>query len=122
MTIRTTCPYCGVGCGVLATPDGQGGLTVRGDPDHPANRGRLCVKGAALGETVATQGRLLTPRIDGAEAGAGRLYQGALHDRGAPSSMSVETSASPTFSSVIAVPTSSSGLMRNVSAAALIAR
>ncbi|MGV3693841.1 MAG: molybdopterin-dependent oxidoreductase, partial [Paracoccus marcusii] len=68
MTIRTTCPYCGVGCGVLATPDGQGGLTVRGDPDHPANRGRLCVKGAALGETVATQGRLLTPRIDGIEA------------------------------------------------------
>ena len=68
MTVRTTCPYCGVGCGVLATPDGQGGLTVQGDPDHPANRGRLCVKGAALGETVATQGRLLTPRIDGAKA------------------------------------------------------
>ncbi|WP_405401639.1 molybdopterin-dependent oxidoreductase [Paracoccus sp. Ld10] len=68
MTVRTTCPYCGVGCGVLATPDGQGGLVVRGDPDHPANHGRLCVKGAALGETVATEGRLLTPRIDGADA------------------------------------------------------
>ncbi|WP_410217416.1 molybdopterin-dependent oxidoreductase [Paracoccus sp. (in: a-proteobacteria)] len=67
--VRTTCPYCGVGCGVLATPDGQGGLRIAGDPDHPANRGRLCVKGAALGETVATQGRLLTPRIGGAEAG-----------------------------------------------------
>jgi assimilatory nitrate reductase catalytic subunit len=66
--IRTTCPYCGVGCGVLATPDGQGGLTIKGDPDHPANRGRLCVKGAALGETVSTAGRLLTPRIHGAEA------------------------------------------------------
>lgn len=68
MTVRTTCPYCGVGCGVLATPDGQGGLTITGDSDHPANRGRLCVKGAALGETVATAGRLLTPRIDGADA------------------------------------------------------
>jgi assimilatory nitrate reductase catalytic subunit len=66
--IRTTCPYCGVGCGVLATPDGTGGLTIAGDPDHPANRGRLCVKGAALGETLATEGRLLTPRIGGTEA------------------------------------------------------
>ncbi|WP_304617036.1 nitrate reductase [Paracoccus sp. (in: a-proteobacteria)] len=68
MTVRTTCPYCGVGCGVLASPDGQGGLTIKGDPDHPANRGRLCVKGAALGETVSTAGRLLTPRIHGAKA------------------------------------------------------
>jgi assimilatory nitrate reductase catalytic subunit len=55
-----------VGCGVLVTPDGQGGLTVAGDPDHPANRGRLCSKGAALGETVAQDGRLLVPRVDGA--------------------------------------------------------
>ncbi|WCQ99179.1 nitrate reductase [Paracoccus aestuarii] len=74
MTVRTTCPYCGVGCGVLATPDGQGGLTVRGDPDHPANRGRLCVKGAALGETVAIAGRLLAPRIGGQDAS----WDGAL--------------------------------------------
>jgi assimilatory nitrate reductase catalytic subunit len=67
--IRTTCPYCGVGCGVLAAPDGKGGIEVTGDPDHPANRGRLCVKGAALGETLATDGRLLAPRIGGVEAG-----------------------------------------------------
>jgi assimilatory nitrate reductase catalytic subunit len=66
--VRTTCPYCGVGCGVLATPDGRGGAAIAGDPDHPANRGRLCVKGAALGETLASRGRLLTPRIGGAEA------------------------------------------------------
>ncbi|HSF63924.1 MAG TPA: molybdopterin-dependent oxidoreductase, partial [Paracoccaceae bacterium] len=66
-TIRTTCPYCGVGCGVLAMADGKGGMAVKGDPDHPANRGRLCVKGAALGETLATDGRLLAPRIHGAE-------------------------------------------------------
>ncbi|MGR3500626.1 MAG: molybdopterin-dependent oxidoreductase [Limimaricola soesokkakensis] len=66
--IRTTCAYCGVGCGVLAKPDGQGGLTVRGDPDHPANRGRLCSKGTALGETVGHEDRLLYPVIDGARA------------------------------------------------------
>ncbi|MDH2328264.1 molybdopterin-dependent oxidoreductase [Cereibacter sp. SYSU M97828] len=65
--IRTTCPYCGVGCGILATPT-EGGLTIAGDPDHPANKGRLCVKGSALGETVGLAGRLLTPRIHGRDA------------------------------------------------------
>ncbi|WP_374292745.1 molybdopterin-dependent oxidoreductase [Paenirhodobacter enshiensis] len=67
--IRTTCPYCGVGCGVIARPDGQGGLDVRGDRAHPANEGKLCSKGSALGETVGLSGRLLEPRIGGAEAG-----------------------------------------------------
>lgn len=67
-SLRTACPYCGVGCGVLATPDGKGGLTVKGDPDHPANRGRLCSKGSALAETVGLEGRLLTPRINGRTA------------------------------------------------------
>jgi assimilatory nitrate reductase catalytic subunit len=61
---RTSCPYCGVGCGVLAGADG----TIKGDPDHPANFGRLCSKGSALGETIDLQGRLLTPRISGKEA------------------------------------------------------
>jgi assimilatory nitrate reductase catalytic subunit len=63
--IRTTCPYCGVGCGVLATPDGLGGAAIAGDPDHPANFGRLCVKGTALGETLSLEGRLLHPEIGG---------------------------------------------------------
>lgn len=62
--ISTTCPYCGTGCGVLATPDGAGGLSIEGDPKHPANFGRLCSKGSALGETVGLQGRLLTPQIN----------------------------------------------------------
>ncbi|WGW05642.1 nitrate reductase [Tropicibacter oceani] len=66
--VRSTCPYCGVGCGVLLKADGQGGLAVRGDPDHPANFGRLCSKGSALGETVGLEGRLLTPRVQGQEA------------------------------------------------------
>src|SRR6266702_1512140 len=60
---KTTCPYCGVGCGVLATPDGQGGAAIAGDPDHPANFGRLCSKGSALGETVGLESRLLYPMI-----------------------------------------------------------
>ncbi len=64
-TVKTTCPYCGVGCGVLATPRVDGGLDIAGDPDHPANFGRLCVKGAALGETVSLEGRLLEPLIHG---------------------------------------------------------
>ncbi len=57
----TTCPYCGVGCGVKATPDGMGGAAIAGDPDHPANRGRLCSKGSALGETLGLGSRLLHP-------------------------------------------------------------
>jgi assimilatory nitrate reductase catalytic subunit len=59
----TTCPYCGVGCGVLAVPDNNGGAAISGDPEHPANFGRLCSKGSALGETLRLEGRLLYPMI-----------------------------------------------------------
>ncbi len=59
---RTTCPYCGVGCGVLATPNGDGAI-IAGDPDHPANFGRLCSKGSALGETLGLGERLLYPMV-----------------------------------------------------------
>ncbi|MBD8872034.1 nitrate reductase [Rhodanobacter sp. DHB23] len=62
----TTCPYCGVGCGVLAVVDASGAVSVAGDPLHGSNHGRLCVKGAALGETVDLQGRLLHPLLRGA--------------------------------------------------------
>src|SRR6202161_3611410 len=65
-TLRATCttgPYCGVGCGVLATPDGHGGAAISGDPSHPANLGRLCSKGSALGETLGLENRLLYPMI-----------------------------------------------------------
>lgn len=66
-TIKTTCPYCGVGCGVLATVDQKSGeVTVKGDPEHPANFGRLCSKGSALGETLSTQTRLSEPMVNGA--------------------------------------------------------
>lgn len=61
--VATTCPYCGVGCGVLATAAPGGRATIAGDPAHPANFGRLCVKGSTLGETVSLEGRLLHPMM-----------------------------------------------------------
>ena len=67
-TIRTTCAYCGVGCGVLATPEPDGSVSIAGDPEHPANFGRLCSKGSALGETIGLEDRLLSPRIEGRDA------------------------------------------------------
>ncbi|KIL97374.1 Assimilatory nitrate reductase large subunit [Paramagnetospirillum magnetotacticum MS-1] len=67
--IRTTCPYCGVGCGVIAARlDQSAPWTVKGDPEHPANYGKLCVKGSALAETLDLDGRLLHPLISGNRA------------------------------------------------------
>lgn len=68
-TVKTTCPYCGVGCGVLATRTGGRSATIAGDPDHPANNGRLCSKGTHLGETIGLEGRLLHPMIGSERAG-----------------------------------------------------
>jgi assimilatory nitrate reductase catalytic subunit len=70
---RTTCPYCGVGCGVLATADGIGGAAISGDPEHPANFGRLCSKGSALGETLDPGSRLLHPMIRCSKGGMERV-------------------------------------------------
>ncbi|HEV2896510.1 MAG TPA: molybdopterin-dependent oxidoreductase [Pseudaminobacter sp.] len=63
--VKTACPYCGVGCGVLAKIGADGSVSVRGDPEHPANFGRLCSKGSALAETIGAEGRLLHPEIHG---------------------------------------------------------
>ncbi|MEG3125903.1 molybdopterin-dependent oxidoreductase [Sphingomonas sp. GB1N7] len=67
--VKTTCPYCGVGCGVLATPTGARVATIAGDRDHPANFGKLCSKGTHLGETIGLDGRLLHPMIGSERAG-----------------------------------------------------
>ena len=61
--VRSTCPYCGVGCGISASKLPDGAIAIVGDKQHPANAGRLCVKGAALGETLGLQGRLLHPAV-----------------------------------------------------------
>jgi assimilatory nitrate reductase catalytic subunit len=66
--IKTTCPYCGVGCGVDAIKGGVREVSVAGDASHPANFGKLCSKGTALGKTVGLEGRLLYPQIGGKRA------------------------------------------------------
>ncbi|MET0345157.1 MAG: molybdopterin-dependent oxidoreductase, partial [Casimicrobiaceae bacterium] len=48
METKSTCPYCGVGCGVVIEHDDATIKGVRGDPDHPANHGALCTKGRSL--------------------------------------------------------------------------
>jgi assimilatory nitrate reductase catalytic subunit len=62
---RSTCPYCGVGCGVIIESDGAQITGVQGDPDHPANFGRLCTKGSTLHltavDSITRQTRLLQP-------------------------------------------------------------
>ena len=63
--IKTTCPYCGVGCGVKASVSDQQIIAIAGDTQHPANFGKLCVKGSALDETMGSSGRLTHPMING---------------------------------------------------------
>jgi assimilatory nitrate reductase catalytic subunit len=65
--VRTTCPYCGVGCGVIAR-SARGKVEISGDPAHPANQGRLCSKGSALAATLGPEDRLLHPSIRGQRA------------------------------------------------------
>ncbi|MFT7094976.1 MAG: assimilatory nitrate reductase catalytic subunit, partial [Alcanivorax sp.] len=60
MSICTTCPYCGVGCGIKTD-----GIALQGDKQHPANAGRLCVKGSSVLETLGDQDRLLQPEVNG---------------------------------------------------------
>ncbi|MET0370598.1 MAG: molybdopterin-dependent oxidoreductase [Sphingobium sp.] len=66
--MRTTCPYCGVGCGIAAMPTGPRSVIIKGDETHPANAGKLCSKGTHLGETVGLEGRLLHPMIGNKQA------------------------------------------------------
>lgn len=63
--VKTTCPFCGAGCGLLAKQNDDGTFCVCGDPDHPASFGRLCSKSAALREVSSSEGRLLSPQING---------------------------------------------------------
>jgi assimilatory nitrate reductase catalytic subunit len=62
--IHTTCPYCGVGCGVAVQPD----EAIKADAMHPSNRGRLCSKGAALAATLDDSTRLKVPMVRGQAA------------------------------------------------------
>ncbi|MFD2229359.1 nitrate reductase [Alkalimarinus sediminis] len=66
-TIKTTCAYCGVGCGITATVHDVDKrlITVQGDEQHPSNFGRLCSKGTALADTLTLDDRLLSPMYKG---------------------------------------------------------
>jgi assimilatory nitrate reductase catalytic subunit len=66
--VATTCCYCGVGCGVVVSTHKNGIFSVKGDAAHPANRGRLCTKGAALHLGGGTGARLLHPEVNGERA------------------------------------------------------
>ncbi len=63
--IQTTCPYCGVGCGIIVNQTPDGTYQIRGDKTHPANFGKLCSKGSALAETIDHAGRLAQPTLFG---------------------------------------------------------
>ena len=61
---KTTCCYCGVGCGIVVTEQANGQLSVRGDESHPSNGGMLCSKGMNLHYTAMDQSdRLLHPQM-----------------------------------------------------------
>ncbi|MCP5278612.1 MAG: molybdopterin-dependent oxidoreductase [Thiobacillus sp.] len=80
--IHTTCPYCGVGCGILVSrepDDSPPRFSVRGDPGHPANLGRLCSKGAALAETLGLEDRLLVPEVAGKQVGWDQALDTVAH-------------------------------------------
>ena len=87
-TIKSTCPYCGVGCGVSAS-DNNGVTSVVGDASHPANFGKLCSKGSTLGETLLdakSGGRITYPSIRGREV----TWEHALQKAADAISLSIE--------------------------------
>jgi formate dehydrogenase major subunit len=56
--VTTICPYCGVGCGIIAQVSNGKVIGTEGDPDHPINKGALCAKGAALYQIANNDKRL----------------------------------------------------------------
>ena len=72
MTVKSTCCYCGTGCGVEIDVDHGQVLAVRGDPEHPANFGRLCTKGLTLAHTLHADSRLAEPRLRPGRLGSGQ--------------------------------------------------
>jgi len=85
-TTRATCPYCGTGCGVIIESVGGQITGVEGDPQHPANFGRLCTKGSTLHLTatqaIYKQTRLLNPlrRAQRGEAPTPLSWEAALEE------------------------------------------
>ncbi len=84
--VRTTCPYCGVGCGILATRGTDGAVEIKGDPEHPANFGRLCSKGSALARNAVARWTAAPPdrRRSGDQLGRGARSRRRPLRRGHP--------------------------------------
>jgi assimilatory nitrate reductase catalytic subunit len=61
--VKTTCGYCSVGCGMLIGVKNGKAVSVKGDPDHPVNEGKLCPKGLSEHYTIDTEGRALYPQV-----------------------------------------------------------
>lgn len=57
-TVRSVCPYCGVGCGIVMTVAGNQVTKVSGDKQHPSNAGRLCTKGLTCHQPLSESGRM----------------------------------------------------------------
>lgn len=57
-SVRSVCPYCGVGCGMILETDGKKIIKVSGDKNHPSNFGRLCTKGQTSAQALANSGRM----------------------------------------------------------------
>ena len=88
--ISTTCPYCGVGCGVNVTRTGADKYSVSGNSTHPANFGRLCTKGMQLADTLKGETRLGYPLVKGNKtswqksvAYVGERFQSIIEQHGA---------------------------------------
>lgn len=63
-SFKTTCSYCGVGCGMVVKKDRRGKIAVEGDKDHPVNKGMLCSKGMNLHYAMQDHSdRLLYPEM-----------------------------------------------------------
>ena len=56
--VRSVCPYCGVGCGIVMQVEHNKVVKVIGDKAHPTNFGRLCTKGTTCGQAIADSGRM----------------------------------------------------------------
>jgi formate dehydrogenase alpha subunit len=67
--VKSYCPYCGVGCGLVAGIKDGAVVKIKGDPDHPSSRGDLCLKAVYLPETLKTADRMLYPQIRACQDG-----------------------------------------------------
>jgi predicted molibdopterin-dependent oxidoreductase YjgC len=63
MEVRSVCPYCGVGCGIILQSENKKLIGLKPDKDHPVNKGTLCPKGATAYEFVHHPERLTQPLL-----------------------------------------------------------